>query len=632
MASLLTARDISKHFAARILFRGVAISIEDGERLALIGPNGAGKSTLLKILAGMETTDEGTISTRRGLRVAYVAQSDSFPEGATVRSAVLDSLEAASRAGKLPHLHEDYEREIAADMVLDRVGFVNFDALCGSLSGGQRKRLSISRALAEEPDVLLLDEPTNHLDVEGIEWLEETLSNGTFASIAITHDRGFLESTATRIIELSRAYPDGTFSVKGNLAEFLRRKADFLDGQAKQEQALSAQVKEDLRWLRRGAKARRTKSKSRIDASYDRMDELAELKARNAPQKAAQIDFSATDRQTQKLLVGRGLSKSYGDRVLFQNLDVLLSPGTRLGLMGPNGAGKSTLIKMLMGELESDAPTAEMLAEEASIKDLLPHGTPPLGTIKRADKLRTVLFSQHRQELDPDETLGDTLSPTDSVIYRGSTLHVVTWAEMFLFSKDQLRTPIKTLSGGEQARVHIARLMLEPADVLILDEPTNDLDLASLDVLEESLEEFPGALVLVTHDRAMLDRLANRVLALDGKGGGRYFADYQQWHRIVHHAPVPASKFKAEAAPVAAAAPAASSKKKLSFKEQHEMSGIEGKIAMAEAEVQRLETSLHDPAVAGDHKKLGKVGQELADAQGRLQALYSRWEELEARK
>jgi ATP-binding cassette subfamily F protein uup len=656
MAALLTARGLAKHFAARTLFTGVSLSIEDGERLAMIGPNGAGKSTLIKILAGLEPTDGGTLTTRRGLRAAYVAQADSFPPGATVRSAILSELESAMAAGRLPHLHDHHELELAADMTLDRVGLAELaDRPCEGLSGGQRKRVSIARALAQEPDLLLLDEPTNHLDVEGIDWLEETLAGGAgggFASVVITHDRAFLEGTATRIIELSRAYPEGTFTVQGGYGEFLRRKTEFLEAQAKQQQALSAQVKEDIRWLSRGAKARRTKSKSRIDASFLRMDELEELKARNAPQKAAQIDFRATDRQTQKLLVGRGLCKSLGGKKLFENLDVLLSPGAKLGLMGPNGAGKSTLIKLLTGEMMSDPPTEQMLHDEAEIADSLPPGTPVLGTINRAEKLRIVIFSQHRTELDPYATLGETLAPTDSVIYRGRVLHVATWAGMFLFSKDQLRTEIQTLSGGEQARVHIARLMLEPADVLILDEPTNDLDLASLDVLEESLEEFPGAVVLVTHDRAMLDRLATRVLALDGKGGARYYADYQQWSRL-HKSHARADAKVADAArvraetgatvaaspanppnePSAAAAPTSgSTRKRLGYKEQQELAGMEAAIEKAEAELRAAEAAMNDPATLADHRKLTALSQRMADAQSRLAALYARWEELDARK
>lgn len=638
MAAVITARDISKHFAARTLFSGVSLSVEEGERLALIGPNGAGKSTLLRIFAGVEDADGGTVLLRKGVRAAYVAQADTFPPGATVRSAVESELGAAVRAGRLPHLHDEHEVELSAEMTLNRAGLGELlGSVCERLSGGQRKRLSIARALAQEPGLLLLDEPTNHLDIEGIEWLEDTLRGGGIASIVITHDREFLEGTATRIVELSPSYPEGTFSVGGGLAAFLRRKREFLEGQLSQQQALSSQVREDLRWLSRGAQARRTKSKSRIDASMQRMDELAELKARNAPARAARIDFTATERQTRKLLVGRGLSKTLGGKKLFENLDVLLTPGSKLGLMGPNGAGKSTLIKLLTGELESDPPTPEMRREEAEIADQLPHGTPGLGTIRRAERLRVVLFSQHRRELDPAMTLAETLSPTDAVIYRDRQLHIATWAGMFLFTKDQLRQPIKSLSGGEQARVHIARLMLEPADVLILDEPTNDLDLASLEVLEESLEEFPGAVVLVTHDRAMLDRLATRVLALDGRGGARYFTDYAQWQRLGHHHETrgaAATAASSAATPTGAPAPPATggtARKKLSYREQQELAEIEPSIEKAEAELKRLESELGSPANRADHRKLSQLGREMADVQARLSGLFERWQELEER-
>ncbi|MFG0274259.1 MAG: ABC-F family ATP-binding cassette domain-containing protein, partial [Phycisphaerales bacterium] len=453
MPPLLVARNLAKHFAARTLFTGVSLTVDEGERLALIGPNGAGKSTLLKLLAGLDHPDDGESTRRRALRVAVVHQRDEFPKGATAREAVLAGLAGAT------HLHDDHERELACDITLDKVGLAAVAAdPCDTLSGGQRKRLAIARALAQDPDLLLLDEPTNHLDIAGIAWLEALLRAGRFASVVITHDRAFLERTATRIVELSRAYPEGTFSVAGNYDEFLRRKTDFLANQAKVMQSLSGQVKEDLRWLSRGAKARRTKSKSRIDASHARMAELAELKTRNAPQKAAHIDFTATDRQTQALLGGRGLRQSLGDKILFRDVDVRLGPGDILGLLGPNGAGKSTFLNLLTGDLASDPPTPAMLEEEARMRDLLPRNAPALATIKRADKLRTVRFSQRRDELDPDATLGETLAPTDTLIYRGRQLHVATWAEMFLFTKDQFRTPIKRLSGGEQARVHIARL------------------------------------------------------------------------------------------------------------------------------------------------------------------------------
>jgi ATP-binding cassette subfamily F protein uup len=630
MAAVLVARDISKSFAARTLFSDISLSLEERERLALIGPNGSGKSTLLKILAGLDDADSGEVKLPKGLRASYVAQQDTFPAGSTILSAVTDALHASRAAGLLPHLHDDHEADLAAEMTLARLEFDDINQTTASLSGGQRKRLAIARALAHEPDVLLLDEPTNHLDVMGIEWLEGVLRRGPFASIVITHDREFLETVATRIVELSTAYPQGTFSTKGNYSEFLRRKGEFLDGQAKQEQSLANQVREDLRWLARGAKARRTKSKSRIDASYDRIDELAVLRSRNAPAQATTIDFTATGRQTQKLLMGRALTKALGGKRLFTDVDVLLTPGSVLGLLGPNGSGKSTLIKVLTGEMNPDPPTPEAIKAAAEAIGV-PPSTPEPGTIRRAEKLRIVLFSQHRTELDPTMKLREALSPhADSVIFRDRMIHVNGWARRFLFTPQQLDAPIKTLSGGEQARIHIARLMLEPADVLILDEPTNDLDIPSLEVLEESLVDFPGAIVLVTHDRAMLAELSTQILALDGAGNARYFTDYEQWQRAHKEE---ASKPAAKSAPETTATstiPAATGKKKLSYKEQQELAQMESKIEKLETEIKGWEAQMGDPAVVADHKKFQDLCIKVSQTQSKVSKLYDRWAELQA--
>ncbi len=648
MAAVLTARDLSKTYGTRSLFSDVALALEERERLALIGPNGSGKSTLLKIIAGLESPDEGVVSFQKGARAAYVAQADVFPDGSTVLTAITGALHAARKAGLTPHLHDDYEADLAAEMVLGRLNFDNWEQPTASLSGGQRKRLSVARALSGEPDVLLLDEPTNHLDVEGIEWLETLLTGIGVASIVVTHDRTLLESTASRIVELSRAYPRGTFSVDGNYSEFLRRKSEFLDGQAQQEKSLANQVREDIRWLSRGAQARRTKSKSRIDASYERIDELADLRSRNTPQKAASLDFDGTGRQTVKLLVARAITKSLGGKRLFTDLDLVLSPGQVIGLMGPNGSGKSSLIKVLMSELDPDAPTPEAVREAQTAVNV-PPGAPLVGTIRRADKLNIVLFSQHRTELDPSETLGDSLSGhSDSVIYRGRSLHVNTWARMFLFTPEQLKAPVRALSGGEQARVHIARLMLEPADVLILDEPTNDLDIASLEVLEESLEEFPGAVILVTHDRAMLARLATRVLALDGLGSARFFTDYEQWTkrdvpklnaRVGATSPKNLATNETSSAKPAGASPpeslalnARSPKKKLSYNEQREFTQMEANIEKAEAVVKKFEEQSADPAVVADHRKFAAVCRELGEAHAAVAVMYARWAELDGKQ
>jgi ATP-binding cassette subfamily F protein uup len=338
------------------------------------------------------------------------------------------------------------------------------------------------------------------------------------------------------------------------------------------------------------------------------------------------------------LLVGRALTKALGGRALFTDLDITLSPGERIGLMGPNGSGKSTLIRVLMGDMQPDPPTAKALADAARAVNV-PPGTPEPGTLKRADNLRVVLFSQHRSEIDPAETLATALSPhSDSVIYRDATLHINTWARMFLFSAEQLKQPVRALSGGEQARIHIARLMLEPADVLILDEPTNDLDIPSLEVLEQSLEEFPGAVVLVTHDRAMLARVCTRFIALDGAGGAGHYVDYDQWAAAHERARDEARRGDARrGAPkpeavvsVGAAAPTSAPRKgKLTYKEQRELAEIEPAILASEAQVAELEALLHDPAVAADHRKLHDVATRLSQSQAKVATLYERWAALE---
>lgn len=642
MAVLLTAQNLSKTFGSRTLFHGVGVSLHDRERLALIGPNGSGKSTLLKIIAGQQTADEGEVTVRKGVRVAYVSQKDEFPEDSTILSAVVSALHDEIAAGTLAHLHDDHEAELAAELVLDRVGFTDLHQPVASLSGGQKKRVAIAREIAKEPDALLLDEPTNHLDVEGIDWLENVLKAGPFASIVVTHDREFLETIATRIAELSNQYPQGIFAINGNYSEFLRRKQEFLEGQARQEQALANQVREDLRWLGRGAQARRTKSKSRIDASYERMDELADLRGRNAAAKATAIVWESTGRMTQKLVVARAITKALGGKPLFTDLDLILSPQNVLGLLGPNGSGKSTLIKVLTGELEPDAPTPEALKAAAEAVNL-PPGLPAPGTIRRADKLRTVVFSQHRTEIDPGITLGEALSPhADAVIYRGATVHINTWARKFLFTSQQLKQPVRALSGGEQARIHIARLMLEPADVLVLDEPTNDLDIPSLEVLEESLEEFPGAVVLVTHDRAMLARLSTHLVALDGQGNARHFSDYEQWERaqaaLKGKGGKPAAKTtqpsaeQTEAGAAATVAVASPAKKKLSYKEQRELAEIEPEIHKAEKLASELEQQMNDPAVIADFRKFEEVSRAFAAAQTKVSTLFDRWTELDSRQ
>jgi len=616
---LLRADQLARSFSHRPLFAHVTLSIVEGERVGLIGPNGSGKSTLLKILAGIEDPDAGTCTRKRSLRTAYVPQREEL----SAAMSVVDAVEAAAKdAGVDGHvLHE------RAMMCARQVGFGDLDQQVGTLSGGWLRRLSIARGLVAAPDLLLLDEPTNHLDLEGITWLEDLLRRAEFASIFVTHDRFFLERVATRIIELSHSYPDGTFSVKGGYDEFLRRRDEFLHAQKREQQTLANQVREDIKWLSRGAQARRTKSRSRIQDASQRMDHLSALKERNRDAQAAGVEFQSSDRRSRRLLIAEGLAKSLGGRKLFEGVDIELGPGDCLGLLGPNGSGKTTLLRVLTGELEADA-----------------------GTVKRADDLKLVMFSQHREALNLRQTLREALAPHgDTVHVMGRPMHVVTWAQRFLFRPEQLPSPVGQLSGGEQARLLIAQLMLEPADLLVLDEPTNDLDIPTLEVLERSLEEFPGAIILVTHDRFMLQRLATEVLGLDGMGGARHHADYFQWEEAQRkggggpassagRSPAAATGWSAPPAASSGAAPAASAaptsadiRRSLTWKEQQEWDRMESAIAAAEAAAEAARTRVGDPEVMADANAMHEACRALEAADAEVERLYARWAALEAK-
>jgi ATP-binding cassette subfamily F protein uup len=510
---------------------------------------------------------------------------------------------------------DDHERHLRAGILLDRAGFQDTSQHVEKLSGGWRKRLAIVRELAREPDLLLLDEPTNHLDVEGILWLEKLVKSAPFATLIVSHDRRFLESIANRVIELGRAYPEGFLSHKGAYSDFVEKREEFLAAQAGRERALASGVRREIEWLRRGAKARTTKAKGRIDRAGEMMSELADLRQRNTQAGAAKIDFAASDRRTRKLLEAKSITKTLGGRELFRDANFVLSPGTKLGLLGPNGSGKSTLIRLMTGELQ-----------------------PERGEIIRADGLRIVLFDQHREQLDQEQSLRRALAPSggDIVAFNEERMHITAWAKRFLFRTEQLDMPVKELSGGEQARVLIARLMLRPADVLILDEPTNDLDIPTLDVLESSLESFPGALVLVTHDRYLLDRVSTELLALDGRGNASSYAELAQWENARAAAEeaeaIAVAAKRTDAKAQATRQPAPQAKVRLSWKEQRELEGMEEAIHAAEARVETLQARVVDPAVMVDHVKLHEAYDELARAQHEVERLYARWAELDAKK
>jgi len=595
LALILNAKELTKAFGTAPLFDEISFTCEEGERIGLIGPNASGKSTLLKILAGEMLPDSGEVAFRKKARMAYVAQDSIFERGVTIR----ERMEQALAASPIPH--DEHEANIVR--TLGRAGFDDFSVEAATLSGGWRKRLAIAESLALQPDALLLDEPTNHLDLAGIEWLEQLLINSPFASVVISHDRYFLENVATAMAELNRAYPDGILRVNGNYSAFLEKKDEFLHAQSKRQEALENLVRREMEWLRRGAKARTTKSKARIGKANQLIEELGDLNSRTRTA-TANIDFTATDRKTKRLLVLEGLRCELGGRTLLDSLDFVFTHGTRVGLVGANGSGKTTLLRLLQG--------------------LMP---PTAGKVTKADGLRIVYFDQNRP-LDPDVTLRRALAPdADSVIYRERVIHVNAWAARFLFTQEQLGQPVGRLSGGERARVLIARLMLEPADLLLLDEPTNDLDIPTLEILEENLLEFPGALVLVTHDRYLLDRVSTVVLGLDGEGGAERFAGYAQWEEWFDER----TRAKSKAAPGVTAAAPTQSKKKLSYLEAREYETIEARVAEAEAALARAKDALEDPAVFSDHTRIVEASAAHDAAQQVVDALYARWHELETK-
>jgi ABC transport system ATP-binding/permease protein len=598
---IINAQNISKAFGAKPLFEHVSFTVSEADRIGLIGPNGSGKSTLMRILAGTELPDTGDVAIKKRLQLSYVEQDSRFAAGASVRTVVERAIERSLTADG------EYGTHFAE--TLGRAGFEDLELEAASLSGGWQKRLAIVEALVQTPDVLLLDEPTNHLDLAGIEWLESMLRQAPFACVIVSHDRYFLENVATDMAELSRVYPDGLLRVRGSYSEFLQKKEEFLHAQSKRQEALENLVHSEIEWLRRGAKARTRKSKARIDKAGELMSELANLNARTRSS-TAQIDFSATDRKTKRLIELQDVTCEIGDRTLFEGLNFIVAAGMRVGVVGPNGSGKTTLLRMLLGEV-----------------------TPARGEIRRADWLRIVYFDQSRQ-LDLSLTLRRALAPEgDSVVYQDRVVHVASWAAKFLFSGEQLDQPVERLSGGERARVLIAQLMLQPADILLLDEPTNDLDIPTLEILEQSLLEFRGSLVLVTHDRYLLDRVSTVVLGLDGlgmdgQGSTETFADYWQWESWQAERKRSRSGSESKALP-GSSAPPAQAPKKFSYLEAREYAGIEQRITDAEQRLQSKRAALEDPAIASDGPKLVAAHAEMEAAQKDLETLYARWAELQ---
>ena len=587
---LLTASGLTHSFAARPLFEDVGFTLSEGDRVGLIGPNGAGKSTILKILAGGLSPDSGSVARRTGLRVGYLAQMPAFTPGVTVREALRSVLPPSAA-------DSEWEQEVRVDETLSRLELeagVSGESPVAQLSGGWQKRVALQRALLGAPDLLLLDEPTNHLDIDSILRLEATLAGARFAVVLVTHDRAFLQRVANRILELDRRNAGGLLDVDGDYATYTERKLAVMAAQERREEVLRNTLRRETEWLRRGAAARTTKQQARIQRAGALSDEVAELGGRNRDRSLA-LDFQGQGQKPKRLIEARAIGHRYGDRQVFENIDLFVGPGTRLGLIGPNGSGKSTLLRVLVGE-----------------------EPPSSGSVIRADGLRVGTFEQDRGSLDPALSVADTVCPDgDFVDFRGTRQHRYGYLERFLFSSEQMSVPVGRLSGGEQARLLVARLMLRPAHVLVLDEPTNDLDLPTLTVLEEALTSFDGAVLLVSHDRYFLDQVATRLVAFhtrpDQRGQVTFFSDLAQWELWY-----PTQSGGRQSSPGARPAPSGSpspggKKRKLGFREQREWSTIEGLITEAEKRASALEAECTRPEVAVDAARLVTLLAEVGD-------------------
>lgn len=602
---LLTATGLTKAYGSHPLFESITCAIDSEDRVGLIGPNGAGKSTLLAILAGTVQADEGSVSSRRGLTIGFVPQIPRFEKGATLRQTIL--------AAAVPRTQEEeWEALLAADEVIAKLSLMaegrTETTPLAELSGGWQKRVALARELVRKPDLLLLDEPTNHLDVDAIQWLESFLAKARFATLTVTHDRVFLQKVSTRILELDRRNPGGLLDVRGNYGTYLSVKEENLAASERRESALRNRLHRETEWLMRGPKARTTKQQARIQRAATLATELEDLSARNRT-RTIEIDFDVAEKNPRRLIEATGIGKSYGGRSLFTGLDLVVTPRSRIGLIGPNGCGKSTLLRVLLGQ---EAPDS--------------------GQVTLSENLNPAVFEQGRDSLDPDKTVARTLCPEgEHVEYRGTFIHIRSYLDRFLFRDEQKDIAVGRLSGGEQSRLLLARLMLRKTNLLILDEPTNDLDLGTLSVLEDCLADFPGGILLVTHDRYFLDRVTNQLIGFgrDEKGQGvvTMLSGLDQWAEWREElAQSEAARRTPRVTPPQKEAPR---KKRLGYLEQRELAEMEEKIKRAEASRDLLRNATEEPENVSNHQKLLELLRSIEEKEGEIDRLYARWSELE---
>ena len=640
--ALITLLDAQLAFGHVALLDHASFSLEPNERVGLIGRNGAGKSSLLKILGGLAHADDGTLKVQSGVRIAYVAQEpdlnpahsvfESASEGLKEIAALRDQYLSGAEGVDLDALQSRIEAQDAwnweqrVEETLQRL-HLDPQAIVGNLSGGVRKRVALAQTLVTQPDVLLLDEPTNHLDLDSIEWLEGLLNDFKGSIVLITHDRTFLDNVATRIVELDRGH---LMSYPGNFAAYVTNKAEQLAQEAVINAKADKLLAQEEVWIRKGVEARRTRATARIV----RLKEMrAEHAARRTAQGSVKMDVNSGDKSGKLVSELTHVSKTFGDRKIVDDFSATILRGDKIGLLGPNGAGKTTLLKLILGQLQPDPAPAHAPAPEP--------GNSPWGTVRQGTNVTVAYFDQMRNALDLDATLEDFISPGSEWIEIGNQRkHVKSYLGDFLFSPARANSPVRSLSGGERNRLLLARLFARPANVLVLDEPTNDLDIDTLELLEELLQQYDGTVFLVSHDRTFLDNVVTSTIAYEGNAKWReYEGGVQDWLTQTKRSKALAEQTaKASAAPkstpkeepVKEAKPApAGTKRKLSYKEQRELDQLPDQIAALEAEQATIREQLADPSIyARDnalamqlHARDGEIEEALLNALERWEAL-----------
>ncbi|NMU91800.1 ATP-binding cassette domain-containing protein [Achromobacter ruhlandii] len=605
LATLITLTDIQLAYGHHPLLDHADFAIQAGERIGLIGRNGAGKSSLLRLLDGRTVPDDGDIARSSGLRVATVEQEPELDENATVFDVVCN----------IDGDHEDWQRPSRVRAMLEKLG-LPADAQIAGLSGGTRKRVALARALVEEPDLLLLDEPTNHLDFDGIAWLEEMLRTWKGAAVIITHDRRFLDSVATRIVELDRGR---LLSFPGNFSQWQERKAQWLESERLEQARFDKLLAQEEVWIRKGVEARRTRNEGRVRRLERLRVERAERRER-----VGDVSLALAEGQRSGKLVAEleHVGKRFGDKVVVDDYSTTILRGDRIGIIGPNGAGKTTLLKLILGEMQPDS-----------------------GKTRMGTNVSVAYFDQMRAQLDENATLVDIISPGSEWVEIGGTRkHVMSYLGDFLFSPARAGSPVRSLSGGERARLLLARLFARPANVLVLDEPTNDLDIETLELLEELLQEYSGTVLLVSHDRAFLNNVVTQTIAYEGNGHWRdYVGGYDEWV-AQRPAPTPAAAAEEDAAKAARAADEAAARAKaakpkparaakMNSWELREREGLPDAIAALEAQQAELAGKLADGSLYRDAPaEVERINSELAKLESELEEKFARWELLEARR